>query len=184
MSCVVGVKKEGAIYLCCDYWKLNGKKCPTHICITKYPKCNRQFMKQNFFALLDQSKVYHQLHLHFDIWKCTAFITSWSFYQLVNLPYGLINVPTCFQRFMEQCLSDYPEWLPFFTIPPKPVDILRSLDNHLHDLWLTLQRLKMHGIKRKASKFQLFCWETVTRNRISVFGGLYCWSKECSCCDF
>ena len=90
------------------------KKCPTHICITKYPKCNRQFMKQNFFALLDQSKVYHQLHLHFDIWKCTAFITSWSFYQLVNLPYGLINVPTCFQRFMEQCLSDYPEWLPFF----------------------------------------------------------------------
>ena len=36
----------------------------------------------------------------------TAFITPWGLYEWICIPFGLTDVPGCFQRFMEACLGD------------------------------------------------------------------------------
>ena len=68
-------KKDGSIRMCCDYRKLIAKTIPD-----RYPLPCIQNILDNlggnqYFTLLDHSKTYHQLHLHPDSPKSTAFIT-------------------------------------------------------------------------------------------------------------
>ena len=83
----------------------------------------------------------------------------------MRVPFGLMNAPACFQRFMEQCLDGYRD---DFVIPYLD-DLLiysSSFDEHLQRLKLVFQRLKKFGIKIKASKCKLF------RRKISYLGRL------------
>ena len=83
----------------------------------------------------------------------------------MRVPFGLMNAPACFQRFMEQCLDGYRD---DFVIPYLD-DLLiysSSFDEHLQHLKLVFQRLKKFGIKIKASKCKLF------RREISYLGRL------------
>ena len=98
-----------------------------------------------YFTLLDQSKVYHQLHLHTDSRILKAFITPWGFYDWVRIPFGLMNAPPTFQRFMEHCLRDYRD---NFAIPYLD-DLLilsKTFEEHLNHIKLVLQQSKKHEI--------------------------------------
>ena len=97
--------------------------------------------------------------------KSTVFITSWGFYEWVRIPFGLMNTPATFQRFMEHCLVDYRD---NFSIPY--LDDLfifsKTIEEHLVQIKLELQRLKKHGIKIKPSKCNFF------KREVSYFGRL------------
>ena len=87
--------------------------------------------------------------------KYTAFITLWGFCEWVRIPFGLMNAPACFQRFMDYCIDEYRDGI---TVPCLDDLLIYSatFEQQLENLQLVFQRLKRHGIKVKAFKCCLF----------------------------
>ena len=155
-SPVVAVrKKDGSLQLCCDYRKLNSKKISHRHPLPRIQNIIDNLGGNNFFSLLDQNKAYQQLQRDPNSRKYTAFITPWGFCEWVPIPFGLINAPACFQRFMDYCIDEYRDG---FTVPCLDDLLIYSatFQQHLEHLRLVFQRLKRHGIKVKTFKCHLF----------------------------
>ena len=116
-------------------------------------------------SILDQSKAYHQLHIHPDSRKLAAFIRPWGCYEWVKIPFGLMKAPATFQRFREHCLGDY--WhnfaVPYFD---HLLVFSKTFEEHLNHIKLLLQRLKKYGFKIKPSKCNFFKWEVSYLGRL------------------
>ena len=155
-------KKDGTNRLCFDYRKWNQKTIPDRHPLPRVQNVADNLGGNKLFSLLDQRKACHQLQSDPESCRYTAFITSWGFHELVQVPFGLMNADACFQRFMKQCLDGHRD---YFVIPCLDYLLIYSCsyNEHLQHLKLVFQRLKKFGI---ASKSKLF------RREISYLGRL------------
>ena len=51
------------------------------------------------------SKTYHHGYIHQNPSKFSAFLTSLFLYKWLKIPFGLTNVPSCFQKYINKCLA-------------------------------------------------------------------------------
>ena len=63
LSSVASVGKDGTLRLCCDYRKLNSKTIPDRHSLPKIQQIFENFGGNQYFSILNNGKVYHQLYL-------------------------------------------------------------------------------------------------------------------------
>ena len=137
--------------VCVDYRKLNLKTRADSQPIPRIQDILDKLGGQKWFTTLDMSKAYHQGYVAEEFRHLTAFITPWTLYKWVRIPFGLRNAPPAFQRYMNQALGD----LKGVICEPYLDDILgfsKTFEQHVEDVETILKRLIERGIKLRAKK--------------------------------
>ena len=148
-------KKDGTLGLCIDYRKLNSKTIPDSQPIPKVQDILNSLGGNRWFSTLDMSKAYHQGFIHETSRPFTAFATLWSLLEWIRIPFGLMNAPPVFQRYMNECLAGLRDVICI----PYLDDVLaysKSFDDHLKDVQIVLKRFHEHGIKLNFKKCNWF----------------------------
>ena len=97
---------EGKLRLCVDYRALNKitKKDRTPIPLISEILDRLQGAKT--FTKLDLTDAYHRIRIRSgDEWK-TAFRTRYGLFEYLVLPFGLVNAPATFQKYINKALGD------------------------------------------------------------------------------
>lgn len=153
-SAVVLVKKSAGDWrFCIDYRQLN-----RHTKKDKYPlPFMRDLLfgvkKQSFFIALDLRAGYWQIPLKKSAIEKTAFRTHKGLFEFLVMPFGLVNAPATFQRFMDKLLGD----LYWQGVSCYLDDILMGAETEEECLRLfeeVVKRLSKAGCRVKLSKCQ------------------------------
>ena len=159
-------KRDGDLRLCINCRELNRQTVTYRFPLPKVQETLEALGGSQYFSLLDQGKAYHQDFVKPQCWLMTAFVTPWGLYGWVRTPFGLMNAPWIFQRFMQSALEGMNN---DFCIPYMDDVIIfsNSFEDHINQLRKVLQRLREKGVKLKARKCKLFKHEVNYLGRIA-----------------
>lgn len=109
-SAIVLVKKKnGQTRMCIDYLGLNKNTVRDNYPLPRIEDCIEYLEVKKYFSVLDLKSGFHQVKVHKDSIKYTAFVTPNGQYEYQRMPFGLKNAPSVFQRFINNIFRDLTE---------------------------------------------------------------------------
>lgn len=99
-------KPNGGLRLCVDYRGLNSITTPDRYPLPLFKETLRQLSKSKWFTKLDVKSAFHRLRIREgDEWM-TAFRCRLGLFEWLVTPFGLINAPASFQRYINETLRE------------------------------------------------------------------------------
>ena len=99
-------KPDGSLRFCVDYRKLNAITVPDRHPLPLIQDLLQITAGSTYFALLDLRAGFWQIPMAANSKYLTAFRTHQGLYQFRVMPFGLINAPATFQRWVHQLFGD------------------------------------------------------------------------------
>ena len=162
---VIVRKKTGEMRLCVDFRGLNKKTVQDAHPLPRVQETLDNLGGKSYFSIMDQSRAYYQGRMSAESQKKTAFILPWGLYEFVRIPFGLMNAPSCFQRYMESVIEDFRD--DFATAYLDDLIVYSDdFHQHLEHIRKVLQRVKSKGLKLKLQKCSFFQEEVKFLGRI------------------
>ena len=106
---------------------------------------------QEMYSFMDGFSGYHHIRIAKEDWNKTTFVTEWSCFQYIVMPFGMNNAPTIFSRvvvavfkyFIQKFLQVYmDDWI-----------VYEKIRNHLDNFRLMLEMCRQHQIAINSNKF-------------------------------
>ena len=152
---VVVQKKDGSYRFCVDYRKINTITRKDAYPLPRIDDTIEALSGSQWFSTLDLLWGYWQVEMSEEDRAKTAFSTHEGLYEFKVMPFGLCNAPATFQRLMDLVLSGI-QWSSCLVYIDDIVVVGKTVQNHLDNLQLVLDRIKRAGLRLKPSKCHLF----------------------------
>src|SRR5260363_424058 len=152
---VIVPKKNGKLWLCVDYCKLNAVTKKDAYPLPRIDDLLETFGKAEWFSSLDLASGYWQIRMKKDDREKTAFVTRQGTYAFNVMPFGLCNAPATFQRTMNNIL--YEDIRKNVAVYLDDIIIYsRTYQDHILHLVIVLAKISAAGLKLNPKKCELF----------------------------
>jgi transposase InsO family protein len=148
-------KKDGSTRFCVDYTKLNKFVTSISYPLPRIDECIDSLSGATSFSSMDLACGYWQIPVKESDKAKTAFATKSGLYEFNQLPFGLTNAPSTFERCMEMVLR-HCQWKTCLIYLDDIICFGNSFQQHLERLNEILQKLIEAGLKLKPSKCHFF----------------------------
>ena len=149
------MKKDGSIRPCVDYRKLNDCTLKDAYPLPRMDDCLDSFGNAKYFSTLDLQSGYWQVSVSEKDKSKTAFVTRSGLYEYNQMPFGLCNAPSTFQRCMELVFRGL-QWKILLIYLDDIIIFSETFETHLDRINQVFGRLRQAGFKLKSSKCELF----------------------------
>ena len=100
-------KKDGGLHFCIDFRKLNERTKKNSYPLPCIQEMLESLEGSHIFSSFDFKSGFWQVEMDKASKQCTAFtVGSLGFFECEHMPFGLCNMPTTFQRLMQNCLGE------------------------------------------------------------------------------
>jgi hypothetical protein len=154
--------------LCCDYRKLNSVIKTQFYPLPNMDERVEKVSAAKYISVIDLTKGYWQIPLSPRAQRYAAFVTTFGTYRPLVLPFGLVNAPYCFSKFMAQLLQGCDD----FSVPylDDVAIFSETWEEHLKHLDIVLRRIESAKLTIKPAKCR-FAQECVKYLGHMVGGG-------------
>lgn len=134
-----------------DFRKLNEKTVGDAYPLPQINEILDQLGGAKYFSIFDLASGFHQIPMHEEDKKKTAFSTPYGHYEFNRMPFGLKNAPATFQRLMDQTLSGL-QGQELFVYLDDVVIYAKSLEDHRNKYNKLIERLRNANLKLQPDK--------------------------------